>query len=148
MRIRRTLFRFEASTIFHRGIYSTLNSRALSTSSSPSSSPIKEETIGTQFWTLPNVITLTRIAASPLIGYAIMEDMKDIALIGCVLGAFSDWLDGFIAKNFNQKVYCPFSPNRQFPQASLFLFVCRVSGVGSLTRLETKFSLPPLPQGS
>jgi hypothetical protein len=30
--------------------------------------------------------------------------MKDLALAGCILGAFSDWLDGYIAKNYNLKV--------------------------------------------
>jgi hypothetical protein len=104
MRIRRIPLRFEASRIVYRGLYSKLLSRSFCSPSSPHSSTTKEEIIGTQFWTLPNVITLTRIGISPLIGYAIMEDMKDIALIGCVFGAFSDWLDGYIAKNFNQKV--------------------------------------------
>lgn len=104
MRGMRIRFRFEASTTFHRGgaLYSQFPSR---TSSSPPSSSSGEEKIGTQFWTLPNVITLARIGMSPLIGYAIMKDMKDIALAGCVVGAFSDWLDGYIAKNYNQKVH-------------------------------------------
>ena len=103
MRIRGILFRFEASRALNRGgLYSQLPSRAFS--SPPSSSPNGVEKIGKQFWTLPNVITLARIGMSPLIGYAIMKDMKDIALVGCVVGAFSDWLDGYIAKNYNQKV--------------------------------------------
>jgi cardiolipin synthase len=29
--------------------------------------------------------------------------MKDLALFGCIFGAFTDWLDGYIAKNYNQK---------------------------------------------
>mmetsp|Transcript_4031 Transcript_4031/g.6246 ORF Transcript_4031/g.6246 Transcript_4031/m.6246 type:complete len:244 (-) Transcript_4031:173-904(-) len=56
-----------------------------------------------KFWTLPNAITCTRIAASPLLAIAIMHDMKVVALAGCAAGAISDWADGFIAKNFNLK---------------------------------------------
>lgn len=48
---------------------------------------------------------MARISLSPLIGYTIVMDMKDVALLGCIVGAFSDWLDGYIAKNYNQKVF-------------------------------------------
>ena len=54
-------------------------------------------------WNIPNIITLSRIISSPIIGYAIIHDYKAIALGGCVLSAFSDWLDGYIAKNYNQQ---------------------------------------------
>lgn len=57
-----------------------------------------------QFWTTPNIITLSRIATSPLIAVAIASDMKVFACAICATGAFSDWLDGYIAKNYNQKV--------------------------------------------
>jgi cardiolipin synthase (CMP-forming) len=57
-----------------------------------------------EIWTIPNIITISRIASSPLIAIAIASDMKEAALIGCTVGAFSDWLDGYIAKNYNQKV--------------------------------------------
>lgn len=53
--------------------------------------------------TIPNYITMTRIAASPLLSYAIYMDMKYEALIGCFLCGFTDWLDGYIAKNFNMQ---------------------------------------------
>jgi len=48
------------------------------------------------------MITISRILASPGLAMAIVYDMKEIALGGCLLAAFSDWLDGFIAKNYNQ----------------------------------------------
>lgn len=57
-----------------------------------------------EFWTIPNIITISRIASSPLIAVAIASDMKTAAFVGCAVGAFSDWLDGYIAKNYNQKV--------------------------------------------
>ena len=54
--------------------------------------------------TVPNAITACRILCSPLITYAIVEDMKEIALVGCVVAGISDWLDGYIAKNYNSEV--------------------------------------------
>jgi cardiolipin synthase len=53
--------------------------------------------------TIPNYITFARIFASPGLTYALMNDLKVWALGGCVVFAFSDWLDGYIAKNYNQK---------------------------------------------
>ena len=55
-----------------------------------------------ELWTVPNVITISRILASPLLAYTIYSDLKQESLIGCVVFAFSDWLDGYIAKNYNQ----------------------------------------------
>jgi cardiolipin synthase len=56
-----------------------------------------------RIWTVPNAITVCRIVASPLLGVAIAQDMKEVALCGCFVAAFSDWLDGYIAKNYDQK---------------------------------------------
>ncbi len=53
--------------------------------------------------TIPNYITFGRIFASPCLTYAVMNDMKVWALGGCLVFAFSDWLDGYIAKNYDQK---------------------------------------------
>ena len=54
------------------------------------------------WFNVPNSITLTRMVASPGLAYFIVNDMKGLALGGCVLAAFTDWLDGYIAKNYNQ----------------------------------------------
>jgi cardiolipin synthase (CMP-forming) len=53
-------------------------------------------------FTVPNIITSLRIAASPVLAYAIVYDLKFIAVGGCVVFAFSDWLDGYLAKRWNQ----------------------------------------------
>eukprot|EP00607_Mallomonas_marina_P008001 CAMPEP_0182417286 /NCGR_PEP_ID=MMETSP1167-20130531/1718_1 /TAXON_ID=2988 /ORGANISM="Mallomonas Sp, Strain CCMP3275" /LENGTH=215 /DNA_ID=CAMNT_0024590715 /DNA_START=372 /DNA_END=1019 /DNA_ORIENTATION=+ len=48
------------------------------------------------------MITISRIVASPFLALAIANDLKTEALCGCLLAGFSDWLDGYIARNFNQ----------------------------------------------
>lgn len=53
--------------------------------------------------TIPNIITMSRIAASPLLSIAIAYDMKAAALGGCILFGFTDWLDGYLANKLNQK---------------------------------------------
>jgi cardiolipin synthase len=57
---------------------------------------------GKELWTIPNIITYTRMFSSPFLGLAIVYDYKTAALAGCSIAAFSDWLDGYIAKNYNQ----------------------------------------------
>lgn len=52
--------------------------------------------------TVPNMITISRIIASPALGYAIYHDYHKVALAGCMIAGLSDWLDGYIAKNYNQ----------------------------------------------
>lgn len=60
--------------------------------------PLKE-----QIWNIPNILTLSRIVSSPFLAYAIICDHKVFALTGCVVSVFTDWLDGYIAKNYNMK---------------------------------------------
>jgi hypothetical protein len=53
--------------------------------------------------TIPNMITISRIVASPLLSIFIANDMKYAALGGCVIFGFTDWLDGYLAKKLNQQ---------------------------------------------
>ena len=53
-------------------------------------------------WTVPNLITLGRIASSPAISWFILQGEYKIALAGLAVAAASDWVDGYIAKNYNQ----------------------------------------------
>lgn len=61
-----------------------------------------EKLNSSRIYTIPNIITMSRIAASPIISIMIVCDMKEEAFYLCILAAFSDWLDGYIAKNFDQ----------------------------------------------
>jgi phosphatidylglycerophosphate synthase len=56
-----------------------------------------------QMRTTANQITMTRIAATPLLGYWIITDNNVWALAGCFLAGFSDWADGYIAKHYDQR---------------------------------------------
>jgi cardiolipin synthase len=53
--------------------------------------------------TVPNMVTLSRIGASPFLAYAVAADMKMAALLGCMAFGVSDWLDGYLAQRLNQR---------------------------------------------
>jgi len=56
-----------------------------------------------QMKTTANKITITRILATPVLGYWIINDQSTWALAGCFVAAASDYLDGYIAKHYNQR---------------------------------------------
>lgn len=68
------------------------------TSFTPPRPPSSRET----YWTVPNIITLARIASSPLLAALILQGKYAYAVAGLAVAAGSDWLDGHIAKNYNQ----------------------------------------------
>jgi CDP-alcohol phosphatidyltransferase len=53
-----------------------------------------------QAQSLPNLITMSRIASAPLLGYFIATEQTNYALIGCGLAGLSDWLDGHVARKY------------------------------------------------
>lgn len=55
-------------------------------------------TFATEMYTVPNLITISRIIASPYLGWCIYTDQKEIVLAGVIVAGFSDWLDGYIAR--------------------------------------------------
>lgn len=52
-------------------------------------------------WTLPNILTMSRIASTPVLGYFIWNGMYNPALACFAYAAATDFLDGFIARKFN-----------------------------------------------
>ncbi|MBQ9914229.1 MAG: CDP-alcohol phosphatidyltransferase family protein [Clostridia bacterium] len=52
--------------------------------------------------TIPNFLSLTRIALTPVIAYLFINDMKIAAVIILAVSALSDTFDGQIARRFNQ----------------------------------------------
>ena len=53
-------------------------------------------------WNVPNVLTLLRVLAAPLLAYFLMRGLYDYALYTFALAAITDTLDGFIARHFHQ----------------------------------------------
>ena len=58
-------------------------------------------------WTLPTLLTLTRIAAIPLIAALFYLPIENylrnlLATIMFVVFALTDWLDGYLARKLNQ----------------------------------------------
>jgi cardiolipin synthase len=58
-----------------------------------------QPTVWEQLKSVPNIITLTRLASTPLLCYWIVNDEANLAIAGCLLAGMSDVLDGYIAKN-------------------------------------------------
>lgn len=65
--------------------------------------PMLPATWRTRIWTVPNVISLVRLACIPLFLSLMLvsEDILAAALLLAVLGA-TDWVDGWIARRFDQ----------------------------------------------
>eukprot|EP00158_Paraphelidium_tribonemae_P001131 Partr_v1_DN24009_c0_g1_i2_m34697 putative cardiolipin synthase len=53
--------------------------------------------------TLPNYLTLSRIALSPFIGYFIVHHHSTLALSSFIYAGITDWLDGYLARRNNQR---------------------------------------------
>ena len=54
-------------------------------------------------WTLPNLITLLRLAALPFFLVSIADGRFDIALAIFVVAGISDGVDGYLARHFDMK---------------------------------------------
>lgn len=51
----------------------------------------------------PNIITLSRMASTPVLAYWIISEEYKLAIGGCVVAGLSDALDGYLAKNYNME---------------------------------------------
>lgn len=59
--------------------------------------------ISNSLWTIPNVLTYTRILTTPAIGYYIVSGNSTMALLLFTYSCVTDFVDGFIARKFNMK---------------------------------------------
>lgn len=55
-----------------------------------------------QWLTVPNVISVLRILMVPVFAWLIFTEHDGLALTVLVVSSFSDWLDGWIARRWNQ----------------------------------------------
>ncbi|CAM9097202.1 unnamed protein product [Pylaiella littoralis] len=54
-------------------------------------------------WTVPNMITMGRIVFCPFLAGLIVTSQHELALAGLLAASLTDWLDGYIARKWNQK---------------------------------------------
>ncbi|OAX80349.1 hypothetical protein ACJ72_05322 [Emergomyces africanus] len=54
-------------------------------------------------YTIPNILTFSRLAAAPVIGYCILHSYDTLALSLFAYASITDLLDGYIARKFNQQ---------------------------------------------
>mmetsp|Transcript_134776 Transcript_134776/g.200559 ORF Transcript_134776/g.200559 Transcript_134776/m.200559 type:complete len:263 (-) Transcript_134776:229-1017(-) len=57
-------------------------------------------TIWAQLQSPPNLITLARIASTPLLAYWVISEEYELAMFGVVIAAISDSADGYLAKRY------------------------------------------------
>ena len=55
-------------------------------------------------WTLPNVLSMLRLAGVPLMLWLILGPRADLVAVGVLaLAGFTDWLDGYLARRWQQR---------------------------------------------
>ncbi|EJU03733.1 hypothetical protein DACRYDRAFT_49857 [Dacryopinax primogenitus] len=71
----------------------------VSSPTSPADPPTQHENI----YTLPNLLTTSRILACPVLGYAILQGSWPLATGLLLYASVTDWLDGWIARKWEMK---------------------------------------------
>jgi hypothetical protein len=77
--------------------------------SEPPTTPCKHETapgpasLHEDIYTLPNLLTLSRLVAAPFIGYFVLHEQHALALGLFVYAGISDLADGYIARRWNKQ---------------------------------------------
>lgn len=73
------------------------------TQPAPSSPSPSTPTLHEDIYNLPNILTFSRIAAAPFIGYFVFHDQHAWALGLFAYAGISDLLDGYIARRWNKR---------------------------------------------
>lgn len=83
----------------------TFNSQIRAFSTKPEPTPKIDPIINhkNQLWTIPNILTYTRIITTPFIGYFITTGESKAALLLFTYSCVTDFIDGYIARKFNMK---------------------------------------------
>ena len=53
--------------------------------------------------TIPNALTTARLVATPLLGWWVVQGQYTAAFAGFCAASLSDWLDGYLAKNYDMQ---------------------------------------------
>lgn len=73
------------------------------TQSPPTEPPATKLDLTENLWTVPNILTMSRIATTPIIGYSIVSGKPMTAISIFIYSCITDFLDGFIARRYNLK---------------------------------------------
>ncbi|KAH7922632.1 hypothetical protein BV22DRAFT_1070143 [Leucogyrophana mollusca] len=65
--------------------------------------PVEKPTIRENIYTIPNLLTVSRILACPVLGWAILHDDFYLATGLLVYAGLSDAADGYLARRFNMR---------------------------------------------
>ena len=97
-----------------------------------------EEGLFSRVWTVPNLISLVRLACAPVVWWLlfVVDEPWPAAILLGVLGA-SDWVDGWIARKWDQgselgKVLDPTADRILLPDSVHITLSC-ISALASLT---------------
>ncbi|KAI0642181.1 CDP-alcohol phosphatidyltransferase-domain-containing protein [Trametes meyenii] len=102
--------RARRAPIFYRPFYAsaTLRDTPITSSRTPTNPskskpnvPEKAPTIRENIYTLPNLLTLSRIVACPVLGWSIVHDDFYLATGLLVYAGLTDLVDGYLARRFN-----------------------------------------------
>lgn len=63
----------------------------------------KNRKVNNSFWTIPNIITISRITSTPLIGYCMMTNKLVPGFCLFAYSCVSDFIDGYVARKYNIK---------------------------------------------
>ena len=65
--------------------------------------PRQEQARSSDVWTLPNIISMVRLAGVPLFLWLVLGPEADVwALVVLMLSGVTDWLDGYLARRLDQ----------------------------------------------
>lgn len=93
---------------YYRGLIQTFSTtsaynRSSDTPHTPDQDTSKDiEDIKEKIINIPNVLTMSRIVATPFLGYLVIQEAYTPAFCIFVVAGLTDVLDGYIARNFNQ----------------------------------------------
>ncbi|MCU0705303.1 MAG: CDP-alcohol phosphatidyltransferase family protein [Fimbriiglobus sp.] len=87
-----------------------------------------------EFWNVPNVLSLSRIPLTALVCWAIAAGFWAIALVTFVLATLTDWLDGWWARRFHKlttvgRALDPLTDKVMIASAFIFLIPVPDSGI-------------------
>jgi cardiolipin synthase (CMP-forming) len=65
---------------------------------------VHEQSTRSRVWTVPNVLSVARLAGVPLFLWLVLGPEEDVlALVVLMVSGFTDWLDGFLARRLDQR---------------------------------------------